>query len=123
MDFLPGLFSGAYFAIRLKHRLGEREEALVQTLQAGQAIQRFWLTATKLGLVMQPCVAILAFWSYAGKDFTALRTARNAADRLAAKAQLMFGSGEDIVFLGRIGWPGRSAGSRSVRLPLSRLLE
>jgi hypothetical protein len=124
MDFLPGLFSAAYFVVRLTGRATEPDAALVQTLQAGQAVQRFWLTATKLGLVMQPCVAILAFWSYvaAGQEFTVLRKAQSLARRLALEAEAAVGRNDDLVFMGRIGWPRGRSDSRSTRLPLSRLL-
>ena len=102
MDFLPGIFSASYFTVRLARRSGEPDAALVETLQAGQAIQRFWLRAAKLGLVMQPCVAMLAFWSYAaaGRDFTVLKTAQGRADKLAAGAKAMFGKNDDIIFWG-----------------------
>jgi sulfur-carrier protein adenylyltransferase/sulfurtransferase len=124
MDFLPGLFCASYFAIRLTRRFGEPNAALVQTIQAGQAIQRFWLTATKLGLVVQPCVAILAFWTYASarQEFTVFRQAQNWADKLAGDAEAVFGKNDDIVFLGRIGRPRAKSRSRSVRLPLSQLM-
>src|SRR5258705_5121266 len=42
MDYLPGLFSGAFFSVRPSHRA-----ALVPAvafLEAGQSIHRFWLT-------------------------------------------------------------------------------
>ncbi len=45
------------------------------------------------------------------------------ADGLAAKAETMFGKGDDIVFLARIGWPGSKSNSRSTRLPLARLMD
>jgi nitroreductase len=124
MDLLPGLFCASYFAIRLKRRSGGPDAALVETLQVGQAIQRFWLTATQLGLVMQPCVAILAFWVYAsaGREFTASSKARKTAQKLALGAGAMFGRNEDIVFLGRIGWPRSASQGRSTRLPLAQLL-
>lgn len=124
MDFLPGVFCASYFAIRLVRRSNEPDAALVETIQAGQAIQRFWLTATKLGLVMQPCVAILAFCSCAaaGQEFTVLQKARSMANKLAVRAEGMFGKSDDIVFLGRIGWPRSRSHSRSTRLPLCRLL-
>ena len=125
MDFLPGLFSASYFAIRLTRRSSEPDAALVQIIQTGQAIQRFWLTATKLGLVMQPCIALLAFWSYAaaGQKFTSLRKMQGAAGELATGAAAIFGKIDDVVFLGRIGLPRDRSDSRSTRLPLSQLLE
>lgn len=124
MDFLPGLFCASYFAIRLTRQSGEPDAAVVQAIQAGQAIQRLWLTATKLGLVMQPCVAMLAFWSYhvAGREFTSARKAVAAAGKLAAGAQAIFGECDEIVFLGRIGWARGKSDSRSIRLPLNRLV-
>lgn len=124
MDFLPGLFCASYFAIRLMRQSGEPDAAVVQTIQAGQAIQRLWLTATKLGLVMQPCVAMLAFWSYhvVGREFTSVGKAITAAGKLATGARAVFGEYDDIVFLGRIGWPRAKLDSRSLRLPLNRLL-
>ena len=44
---------------------------------------------------------VLAFWSYAaaGQEFSVLRKALRMADGLAAKAETMFGKGDDIVFL------------------------
>jgi hypothetical protein len=121
MDFLPGLFSATYFVIRLEGRSGEPGAVL----EAGGAIQRFWLMATKLGLVMQPCVAMLAFWSYAaaGRDFTALPKAQAMARRLASRAEAVLGPNDEIVFLGRIGWPWSRSPSRSIRLPLARLMD
>ena len=125
MDFLPGLFSAAYFVICLPRHSTEPGSHPVETLKAGQAIQKFWLTATKLGLVVQPCVAILAFWSYVAdnQEFTTSRKAQALADTLATTAETIFGRNQDIIFLGRIGWPRRQSASRSVRLPLSQLLE
>lgn len=125
MDLLPGLFSASYFIVRLAERSQVPDAALAETIQAGQAIQRFWLTATKLGLVLQPCAAILAFWSYAaaGHQFTVLQKAQRMAGKLAAGAEAMFGKCDDMVFLGRIGWPRSKSPGRSTRLPLFRLLE
>jgi nitroreductase len=124
MDLLPGLLSASYFAIRLRRRSAGADEALVQVLHTGQAIQRFWLTASRLGLAMQPCVAILAFWSYAatGRVFTADPRALHAAGRLAARAEAIFGENNEIAFLGRIGWPASRSRSRSTRLSLDQLL-
>jgi nitroreductase len=124
MDLVPGLLCASYFVIRLDRRPGEPDAALIETIEAGQAIQRFWLTATKLGLVMQPCVAILAFWTYAasGREFTVFDKAANTAHKLAVRAKAIFGNDENIIFMGRIGHPRSPASSRSTRLPLETLL-
>ncbi len=64
MDILPGLLSAAYFAFRAPPAAAGSER-VAQLLRTGQAVQRFWLTATRLGLAMQPCQAVLAFTHYA----------------------------------------------------------
>ena len=63
MDLLPGLFAAAHFAFRLEKPL-EPSDRPAFLLGAGAAIQRFWLTATSLGLAMQPTLAPLCFASY-----------------------------------------------------------
>ena len=125
MDWLPGIFTGSYFAIRVQRMSREPTENVIETLRAGQAIQRFWLKATEIGLVLQPCVAMLAFWSYAAarEEFTIARKAKIAAARLASEAEAIFGKSDDLLFLGRIGWPRSRSSSRSIRLPLRMLLE
>lgn len=124
MDALPGLFCSSYFVIRLKRLSGEPGTAVVETIKAGQSIQRFWLTASRLGLVMQPCIAPLAFWvhSASGRNFTSNNSARKAAGRLAKAAEALLGQNENVVFLGRIGWPRNVLESRSTRLRLEHLL-
>lgn len=122
MDLLPGLFCASYFVVRRKRRPSEPDTALVASLLAGQAIQRFWLTATKLGLAMQPCVAMLAFWIYAGRDFTVSAKGRKTAGKLAKNGEAAFGRNDEIVFIGRIGVPRSRSRSRSTRLPLAQLV-
>jgi hypothetical protein len=85
-------------------------------------VQRFWLTATELGLAMQPCQAVLAFTHYgaAGEAFTISARERRAAERLARKTGEVLSRPEELVFLARIGFPGpRKSQSRSVRMPLA----
>lgn len=126
MDLLPGLFSASYFVMRnASLRRNDPSAVVTGTLLVGEAIQRFWLTASKLGLVMQPCVAILAFWTYgeAGRAFSVDERARKGASKLASEAKDLFGSSRDIVFLGRIGYPRTILDSRSIRLPLDQLIK
>ena len=125
MDAAPGIFSSAYFAFRLKGRLGDPKERVSQLLRAGQSVQRFWLTATRLGLVMQPCLAALAFTHYGstGEAFTVSKSGRRVAAKLAHKANQVLSRPEELVFLGRIGWPNvRKLESRSTRVPLTSLM-
>jgi nitroreductase len=124
MDFLPGIFSAAYFAFRLSQRL-PGQEGVCQMLRAGQAVQRFWLTATKLGLVLQPCLATLAFAHYGRCDepFTVSLPERRKAAALARRASEALADLQSTVFLGRIGFPQKAKlKSRSLRVPLDQLV-
>ena len=83
MDYLPGLCCAAHFTLGLKGAPGSPEERVQALLEAGGAIQRFWLTATKLGLAIQPSLATLAFAHYGrtGAPFTTeARTCRRGPD-------------------------------------------
>jgi hypothetical protein len=126
LDYLPGLFSACFFTIR---RIGlDRTDVdhAVRLLEAGQGIQRFWLTATRLGLALQPTMAILIFTHY-GRQQTPF-TKDAAAQRRAAKLASAVGENlsrldDDLVFMGRIGTPTeRHTACRSVRRPLSELM-
>ncbi len=124
MDFLPGIFSAAYFAFRLLQRL-PGQEGVCQMLRAGQAVQRFWLTASKLGLVMQPCLATLAFSHYglADEPFTVSAAERCKAAELARRASQALPDLQSTIFLGRIGFPQKAKlESRSLRVPLAQLV-
>jgi nitroreductase len=122
MDLLPGLFCGAHFAI-----LASRPPATVDDYVAiGRAVQRFWLTATSLGLQLQPEMTPLIFGRYAreGVGFSRLPAAMIRAQRLYCRLSALL-PGDAVgqaVFLGRIG-QGQLAGSRSLRRALNNLLQ
>jgi molybdopterin/thiamine biosynthesis adenylyltransferase/nitroreductase len=128
MDVLPGLSSAAYFSIRLKAstpKPASPEERIETLLRAGRSLQRFWLTATKLGLAMQPALAVIAFANYGadGTDFTTDTRQRRAAKKLAAAFERTLGAPRDTLFWGRIGQPQKPAGiCRSTRLPFIDLM-
>jgi hypothetical protein len=124
MDFLPGLFSAAYFAFRLQQRQSG-QQGISQMLRVGQAAQRFWLTASSLGLVLQPCTAALAFAHYGLVDepFTVSAPERRKAAELARRANRDLSDLQTLVFLGRIGFPQKAKlESRSLRVPLAQLV-
>jgi hypothetical protein len=126
MDYLPGLCSAAYFTMRMPEG-GSPDERVRALLTAGQGIQRFWLTATKLGLAVQPSLAPLAFAHY-GKmslPFTGSASQRRASQRLASALEAFLGvTTDELVFMGRIGRPRRRTQiSRSTRRPLDELIE
>lgn len=134
MDWLPGMACAAHFAISRKTpapgpghdgRLPAAEVAFL--LRSGRALQRLWLTATRLGLAMQPGLAPLCFGWYGkhGIGFTQDPAARRkAADLSQRLARLVPGHDADsLLFMARVGWPlDRSARPRSARRPLDELM-
>ena len=120
LDLVPGLRCAAHFAILAR----EPSVTLQDRLRAGAAVQRFWLTATSLGLQLQPQHTPLVFAHYArkGVPFTTVAAARRRAASVAGRLASLLGPehAERAVFMGRMGH-GPAATARSVRLPLERL--
>ena len=126
MDVIPGLRCAAHFAVFRKGAPAPDDE-VPALLRLGQAMQRFWLTATRLGLVLQPSFATLCFAHY-GRTATVFTEAPGPRDKAAALAAAVERQwpalGDSLVFLGRIGEPRtRRVGARSVRRPLAELIE
>ena len=120
LDFLPAVRCSAQFAL-IADAASSR---LAGRLAAGRATQRMWLTATAMGLQMQPQYTPLVFARYARADrrFSSVQRAHAEARAVAAGLAKMLGSdAEHAVWLARIG-PARPAGGRSLRLPLSSLI-
>lgn len=121
LDFLPALACGAHFRLEAPRE----PQSLDDYVEAGRSLQRFWLTATSLGLMMQPEMTPLIFARYAREQrfFTqnlrALRLAASIRDYLSTH----WGKGAAAVaFLGRIGH-GSPPISRSRRKSLAALLQ
>ena len=121
LDLLPGLACAAHVAL-VAHR---EPETFADYVHAGRALQRFWLTATALSLQFQPGYTPLVFARYARerRRFSADERALQKASRIRTSLDEILGSDEarQTVFLGRIGH-GPAARSRSMRLPLAKLL-
>lgn len=122
MDFLPGVFCAAHYIIEWKNpNDANNTQTLVST---GEALQRFWLQLTQLGLVMQPAVATVAF-AYYGKNkisFTTNSGMQKRADTLALKLEKIVPV-NNIAFMGRVGIPPTTLPiPRSVRKNLSELM-
>ncbi|WP_324780032.1 nitroreductase family protein [Thiobacillus sedimenti] len=121
MDLLPGFLCAAHFAIRAR----TAPKTVDDYVAAGRAVQRFWLTATNLGLQLQPELTPLIFSRYVreGVAFSGMPGARETAERLNRRlGGILQGVPLDqVAFLGRIG-RGRPATSRSLRLPVERLM-
>lgn len=122
MDLLPGYLCAAHFMIQSRRPL----KTLSDYLQGGRAMQRFWLTASRLGLQLQPEMTPLIFARYHNTDirFTENETALKRAGQVGHELGLITGTSYDApnrVFMGRLGF-GKAPTSRSIRKPLRALL-
>ena len=123
LDLLPGLRSAAFFVVEPADPspIGD----VPALLRAGAALQRFWLTATRLGLALQPASALLMVAHYGEADvrFTDDARLRQKTRRVASSFAQVFGATADsILFTGRIGQPKpQLPGSRSVRRRVAEL--
>jgi len=121
LDLLPGLFCAAHFALVAE----KAPEGIDDYVDAGAAVQRFWLTATRLGLQLQPQYTPLVFAEYVrrGVAFTTVEPARERAIWIERRLADLLGekTAPATMFLGRVGY-GKPAEARSLRLPLERLL-
>ena len=121
MDFIPNIACGAHFIIVAK----TPATTIDDYVNAGRALQRFWLTAAKIGLQLQPELTPLIFSRYDrdGIQLTKLPKLNQKAQQI--KNGLVDLVGHDIalnaVFMGRIG-AGKPAQSRSIRKPLADLM-
>lgn len=120
LDLLPGLACAAHFVIAAAQAPRTADDYVA----AGRAMQRFWLTATHLGLVLQPEITPLVFARYAreGRHFSATPGMAEAAGRVAAGLARIVGeaTAERAVFMGRVG-TGPQPQSRSLRRELASL--
>lgn len=121
MEVIPALLCGAHFAIVA----ASPPRTVDDQVAAGASTQRFWLTAARLGLQLQPAYTPLVFSEY-DRDrirFTADTALIQEAARIRARLEALLGEGNAAraVFLGRLGY-GRPARARSTRRPLDALL-
>jgi len=119
LDFIPSLRSSAHFALSVEQAAQTSEDYIA----AGRAIQRFWLTCTKLGLGFQPEQTPVIFAKYLRNNVNF--TQQQAVIENAKQGKSMFdelvNNPENVIFLGRIG-RSEFPKSRSIRLPLNKLL-
>lgn len=120
MDFVPALACAAHFVLKARRAPASIDDYI----EAGRALQRFWLTLTKLGLFMQPEMTPLIFSKYVreGLRFTQTERLHGVAARLEREARaLIFTDELHPVYMGRVG-AGPAPTARSERLPLEQLL-
>lgn len=121
MDFIPGLFCGAHYLVQWENP--DDANNVNACLLAGQSLQRFWLTVTQMGLVMQPSVGCLALAYYGNNqiDFTE-NIMMQKRSVILAKRLNQIAPVNNIVFMGRMGFPySKLLKSRSIRKSLSEL--
>lgn len=125
LDIRPALGSAAFFTLAARPAV-EGEDRIARLLHQGGAVQRFWLTAARLGLAMQPGIATLIFAHYGahGLPFTRDTALQTKAARLSRRFQALLGQHPDTyVFLGRIGEPVAGLPRvRSVRRDIGNLM-
>jgi|GEM_PF-4154085 len=121
-SLIPDMCSGAHILLtRTKEDIKnlKSQTFIEQAIQDGRMIQRFWLTATSLGLVLQPTFVQLCFSrepngeSHIGTNAT-FKKALESIRKLFIKTHNI--EPEKAVFAGRIGIPkDRRIYSRSTR--------
>ena len=120
LDLIPGIRCAAHFVICAN----TAPTSLDDYVAGGRAVQRLWLTATQLGLQLQPEVTPLVFARYARNtvEFSSSPGASARAKHIAELLADLVGRdvAERAVFMGRIG-KGQTPTARSLRMDLNEL--
>ncbi|MHB1331547.1 MAG: nitroreductase family protein [Sulfuriferula sp.] len=121
LDLLPGLRCGAHFALIAPAPLVSVDDYIA----AGHAMQRFWLTATRLDWLIQPEMTPVIFTRYhrQGVAFTRTQAALAQVRRLNERLGGLLGAErvERVFFMGRIG-AGPGPWARSTRKKIDALM-
>lgn len=121
LDLIPGLACAAHFVLVAN----EKPTKVLDYINAGRALQRFWLTCTQLNLQLQPEVTPLIFSKYVAENIQFSQTPGlyEQAIKIKQKLEDLVGvhSVENAVFMGRVG-SGKPAEARSLRLSLDQLI-
>lgn len=123
LDLLPALCCSAHLLLRPK--TGVAAPTIANDLAAGAAIQRLWLTTTRLGLHLQPGMAPVIFHWYVRNQrrISARAPLNRQAERVAADFARLVGAdaGDTFPFFCRIGF-ARAPRARSLRRDLDSLM-
>lgn len=122
LDLIPGLRCAAHFFILQKRAISGSEGNIAEFLTVGASLQRFWLTATRLGLSLQPGLAPLCFSHYAREGVHAAEETGRLFGLARALDAVFPGKSERVLFAGRVGLPGAGPSGRSLRLKPDQLL-
>lgn len=120
LDFVPALACAAHVLMRPP----APPRSLIDHVHAGMEVQRLWLTATALGLHVQPEMTpvIFRWYTRSGRSFSALPELAVQADRLARIFEEIAGATphESFSFFCRTGY-SMPPKARSVRRPADSL--
>ncbi len=121
LDLIPGIACAAHFVLMAEHE----PRSIDDYVEAGRTLQRFWLTAARLGLQLQPEMTPLIFAGYVreGIRFSQSSGAWEQAQHLAKRLEGLVGqkNASQAVFMGRIG-ASLPAAARSLRHSLIHLI-
>jgi len=121
LDLIPAMRCAAHFVLS---RDGA-PSTIDDFVAGGRATQRLWLTATSLGLQLQPELTPLIFARYSRNElaFSTLSGSASTADRIGRRLEAEVGvdAARNGVFMGRVG-AGKPAVTRSLRRPLDELM-
>ncbi|MHB1231458.1 MAG: nitroreductase family protein [Burkholderiales bacterium] len=121
LDLLPGLLCAAHFSLLAPAPLHNADDYLA----SGRAMQRFWLTAARLGLFIQPEMTPVIFTRYHrnGLSFTQKIKVMALVKELNGRLIEMMGTRDvaTLFFMGRLG-SGPAPWARSIRHPLEHLI-
>lgn len=120
LDLIPGISCAAHFALLAPKPIFGIDDYIA----AGHVLQRFWLNATRLGLLIQPEMTPVIFTRYhrQGHGFTEVKKAAGMVAQLNERlGKLLDGYDMDrLFFMGRLGERPRPR-ARSTRKPLGSL--
>ena len=121
LDFIPALACASHLLLRPRRM----QIGLVDHVAAGVALQRLWLTATRLGLHLQPEMTPVIFRWYvqAGREISRNSEINKGAIRLAGQFEQLSSASPDegFSFFGRVGC-SKVPHSRSIRKELRGLM-
>ncbi len=121
LDFIPGLACAAHLLMTPQHFA----DSLEDYVRAGVALQRLWLTASRLGLHLQPEMTpvIFRWYAQANRQISAKPEINEGASQLARMFETLAAKTprDNFAFFCRVGH-SRPPRARSIRKPLEKLL-
>lgn len=121
LDFIPALACAAHLLLKPK----KKPESVRDHVEAGIAMQQLWLTATSLGLYLQPEMTPVIFRWYVrgGRPISANNEINQKAKLLASNFESLVNTSNDqeFSFFCRVG-QSRPPKSRSLRKRLNQLM-